>query len=343
MFGVHPVLAAVGAIVLVLFGAVLGAWFDLQSRPDPPVRVAQAVAAASPTAPSPSYQPPQFLDLRSEPFALPDRVGPPTADGLPAAMDTRPAPMPALTAFAVPSRADARRPAVAVVIDDMGLDRARSVRMLDLPGPLTLSFLTYATDLQGWADRARDAGHEVMAHVPMEPLDRGENPGPRALTMAMSADEIGSALDGMLDGWQGYVGVNNHMGSRLTADPARMGAVMAVLRARGLMWLDSRTSPQTRAMDAAATAGVPAIARDVFLDNAANAAAINNELAALERQARATGMAVAIGHPYDATYEALAAWLPTLAERGLVLVPASEIVRRKSTATQVTAGNQGGG
>jgi hypothetical protein len=204
--------------------------------------------------------------------------------------------------------------------------------VIELPGPLTLSFLTYAGDLQGWADRARAAGHEVLAHVPMEPLDRDENPGPRALTMAMSTDEIALTLNGLLDGWQGYVGINNHMGSRLTADATRMDAVMGVLKRRGLMWLDSRTSADTRAMAAASAAGVPAIARDVFLDNAATPDAINAELAALERHARAGGTAVAIGHPYDATHDALQAWLPTLADRGIVLAPITELVTRRAAA-----------
>ncbi len=124
----------------------------------------------------------------------------------------------------------------------MGLDEARSQKVLGLPGPLTLSFLTYANDLPTWAARARTAGHEVLAHIPMEPLDAAQSSGPGSLRVAMNAAEVRAQLAAGLDGWSGYVGVNNHMGSRFCQDRTLMDAVMAELKSRALIWLDSRTT-----------------------------------------------------------------------------------------------------
>lgn len=213
------------------------------------------------------------------------------------------------------------RAKVAIVVDDMGLNEARSQRVLALPGPLTLSFLTYASDLPAWADRARALSHEVLAHIPMEPLDPCHDAGPGSLRVAMNAAEVRAQLAACLDGWSGYVGANNHMGSRFCQDRELMDAVMVELKSRGLLWLDSKTTLATQGMAAAAAARVPYLVRDVFLDNIDRLDAVNSQLEELEWIARRRGTAVAIGHPRNATIEALDAWLASLETRGLELAP----------------------
>jgi len=99
---------------------------------------------------------------------------------------------------------------VAVVMDDMGLDRTRSQRILDLPAPLTVSYLTYARDLNAQAGQARMLGHEVLAHVPMEPVGEAD-PGPGALISSQDSGALRSQIADYLDDWSGYVGINNHM------------------------------------------------------------------------------------------------------------------------------------
>ena len=177
--------------------------------------------------------------------------------------------------------------------------------------------------------RARAAGHEVLAHIPMEPLDPREDPGPGALTMAMTAEQIAAQLTSMLDPWSGFVGINNHMGSRMTADRWRMDLVMGFLKHRGLLWLDSRTAPDSVGIAAASSARVPHAARDFFLDNVATVEAIGEQLRAAEDHARRTGTAVAIGHPYDATLIALETWITKVPTDGLALAPISAIAARR--------------
>ena len=251
------------------------------------------------------------------------------------APERRPGPSDAnspLVTFAVASTAPAAKPVIAIVIDDMGLDRVRSLRMMALDGPLTISLMTYANGLPDLAARARNAGHEVMGHLPMEPQDAGENPGPGALLTNMDAQAIRQHLAMYLDKWEGYVGINNHMGSKFTSDPGRMGVVMEELKARGLMWLDSKTTVNSAGPAAAAAANVPYVERDVFLDNVDSRPAVLEQLAALERTAKSRGFAIGIGHPHDATIEALSQWIPTLREAGISLVPVTEILKRRQRA-----------
>src|SRR5690606_23199237 len=148
------------------------------------------------------------------------------------------------------------RPALAVVIDDLGMNRRAAAALNRLPAPLTLAFLPYATKLDEQAQAARAAGHELLVHVPMEPRGR-EWPGPNALTRELTPDQLVVQLGSQLDSFRGFVGINNHMGSLLTADPERMAIVMAELRRRGLLFLDSRTTPPSVAGRQAARLGVP--------------------------------------------------------------------------------------
>lgn len=221
------------------------------------------------------------------------------------------------------------RPVIAVVIDDLGLNRAGTKALNQLPAPLTLAFLPYAGNIEAQTEAARQAGHELMVHIPMEPFGT-EWPGPEALITSLSRDEFVRRLEFNLNRIKGYVGVNNHMGSRLTADPGRMDLVMRTLRDRDVLFLDSKTSSRSVASEMANRNGVPNTVRDVFLDHVIDIEKIRNQMSLIERIARQSGSAVAIGHPHAATIEALRGWLPTLAARGFVLAPISAVVARRA-------------
>ncbi len=228
---------------------------------------------------------------------------------------------------AVPPPRIGGRPMIAIIIDDLGVDRKRSERVAALHGPLTLSYMTYAEDLPRQTHEARAHGHELMVHVPMQPQSPTYDPGPEVLEAAAPADEIRRRLEWGLARFDGFIGINNHMGSRFTSDAAGMRVVMAELRRRGLAFIDSVTSEKTVGAETARQFGVPFAARHVFLDNEQGVAHVRAQLAKTEAYARRHGFAIAIGHPHDGTIEALAGWLPTLEGKALVLVPVSTIVR----------------
>ena len=228
---------------------------------------------------------------------------------------------------AVPFR-DLKRPLVAIVIDDVGLDRPRSKRAWELPGPLTMSFLPYARDLREQTRDARARGHELMLHLPMEPNGRND-PGPGALLLSHRDSELQRRLAAALDSFEGYVGANNHMGSRFTAHRPGMEVTLRQFKARGLLFLDSRTSAQTVGDQVAQEIGVPSVTRHVFLDDEDSLPAVRAKLAEAERLARTQGFVVAIGHPHESTLQALAEWLPRAAERGLALAPISAVLRKR--------------
>lgn len=230
---------------------------------------------------------------------------------------------------AVASAVDDERPMIAIVIDDLGLNRPNTAALNDLPAPLTLAFLPYAGRIEAQTDAAHDAGHELMLHMPMEPFG-SDWPGPDALTTKIDREEFTTRLVKNLSRFEGFVGINNHMGSRLTADRTRMGVVMRELRKRDVLFLDSKTSARSIAGELAGQNGVPNTTRDIFLDHVIDLDTIRRQLARTEKIARRSGSAVAIGHPHGATIQALKEWLPGLEARGFTLVPISAVVARRA-------------
>ncbi|MET4698041.1 polysaccharide deacetylase 2 family uncharacterized protein YibQ [Constrictibacter sp. MBR-5] len=300
-------------------------------KPAPAAAPAAPVTApvAAPAAKSPPPPPAAVYDPDPEPtVAEPTTLAaiptvPPPATPPPAASG-----QPAWQRYAVAAPPTSGRPMIAIVLDDVGLNRPQSRRAIALPGPITLSFLTYAEDLPQQTASARAAGHELMLHVPMEPMESSVSPGPEALTVAANETELQRRLNWGLGRFTGFVGINNHMGSRFTQDADGMSVVLSELQRRGLLFLDSVTTGRTVGSAVAARYGVPFARRDVFLDHVQDAAAVRQSLEQLERKARAQGYAVGIGHPHPATIDVLQAWLPTLQSRGYTLVPLTAIVKR---------------
>jgi polysaccharide deacetylase 2 family uncharacterized protein YibQ len=289
----------------------------------PPAKTEPAAAdTAKPAAPV--APPPRAAASGGKPVQLAAAPMPPPSFARPATGD-----MPAWRARAVPPPAAAKPPYVALLIDDAGLDRKGTQRAIALPGPVTLSFMSYANDLSEQSAAARGAGHEVMLHLPMEPLDaKRNNPGPNALYVNLDAAELQRRLAWHLDRFSDYIGVNNHMGSRFTADAARMGQVLDEIARRQVFWLDSLSGPNSAGPALARKRGLDAAERDLFLDDE-RSPGVAYELAAMERIARARGDVIAIGHPHGATLSALEKWIATAGERGFSLVPVSTVLLRR--------------
>ena len=234
----------------------------------------------------------------------------------------------------VPAAPAAAHPVIAICIDDLGEDIAGTDKAMTLPREVALSFLPYPDTTAFLAKAASKRGHMILAHVPMQAFS-ARDPGPMALKPGMDASEIARRLAWNIDRVPGIAGINNHEGSRFTADAAGLAPVMAMLKARGLFFLDSKTSGASQGEFAARAAGVATAGRDIFLDDDQSEASVKMQLDALAREARRTGVAIAIGHPHDATLRLLAAWLAQ--DHGVTLVPLDEAMRRKAARAMAVA------
>lgn len=335
-----------GAFVLTVFG--VGLWAGMQfgaqtsveasSEQAPPARQAAALPAPAPVGPKPLDQAALDRLIAKVAEPVPEEVAKPAATIIPPVADLIPAKIPAWIRNAVAYRAESGKPMIALVIDDVGIDRRRSDAVVALPAPLTLSFLTYGQDLDRQTAEARTRGHELMVHVPMQPKSADADPGPKVLRVRDTPVQLAEKLEWGLGRFNGYVGVNNHMGSRFTTDQAGMQAVMSALGSRGLFFLDSVTAPDSAGVGTARAAGVPVLTRDVFLDNEDTPEEVRYRLEQAEKIALRTGAAIAIGHPHDATITVLRDWIPDAKSRGFAIVPVSALVRKRYPALWEQAG-----
>ncbi|MEZ0226186.1 MAG: divergent polysaccharide deacetylase family protein [Alphaproteobacteria bacterium] len=236
-----------------------------------------------------------------------------------------------------PAHVDSHKPMIAIVMDDMGLDRKHSARAVNLPAAVTLSYLPYSAQIREQTEAAKKGGHELLVHIPMQPDRKTADPGPDYLGSDMSPLELHERIAKNLAAFDGYAGVNNHMGSKFTRDKDGLNVVMAALEEKKLIFLDSRTSPKSVAEDVARAHHLETSHRDVFIDNEESAAAVDKSLKHLERVARHAGAAIAIGHPKDVTLDALEKWLPTLKEKGFDLVPLSKVIALRNAPQPAVA------
>ncbi|CAB1084948.1 Possible divergent polysaccharide deacetylase [Olavius algarvensis Delta 1 endosymbiont] len=218
-----------------------------------------------------------------------------------------------------------RLPLVAIIIDDLGYDKKIAEQFSSLQAEITFSILPHSPFQERITRLSRDQGLEVMLHLPMEPMEYpAVDPGPGTLLTSMTPDQLIHQLKENLKAVPDAKGVNNHMGSKMTAESNQLYQIFSILKKKGLYFIDSRTSPQTICKPSARLLQIPFAQRDVFLDNRQEARFIREQVKKLIAIARRNGYAIGIGHPYAATYDVLREMLPEI-QKEVQLVPASKI------------------
>jgi polysaccharide deacetylase 2 family uncharacterized protein YibQ len=291
-FRISLIKALTGLSLLALAVAVIGLWVYFR------------IPSKQTTKPSPPKEKPAFEIYPKEPVPIEK----------PTTIEPKPLPKKKL-------------PRVVIIIDDLGYDRKIAEKFLELDAPFTFSLLPYSPFQKKIARLAREKGLEIMLHLPMEPIEYpAVKPGPGTLLSAMSPDQLINQLEKDLDTLPSIKGVNNHMGSKLTAESTPMYQVFSILKKRGLFFIDSRTSKNTLCKPSARLFKVPFAQRDVFLDHRQEPDFIRKQIKELINIARRQGEALGIAHPHWTTYRVLKEMLPEL-EKNVQLVPASKIVR----------------
>jgi uncharacterized protein len=236
----------------------------------------------------------------------------------------KPAPASTLTP-ALQATTPAASARLAIIVDDAGQWLHIERQFIALPIPLTISVLPDVRYGHLIATEAAAAGKGVMLHLPMEPVSH-INPGPGKITTAMTDSQIADQVDADLSDVPLAQGVNNHEGSKATADARVMREVAEVLAQHGgLFFIDSMTSAHSVAATETKAAGIPTARRDVFLDDVNRVAYIESQLQIAGRLALQNGEAIAIGHPRPATLEALRAMIPRLESEGVTFVLARKL------------------
>ena len=272
------------------------------------IDVAKALNTGLPSAPDPRL-------IEQTPHGPVPRIG---ADG------ARPSEVYARSALSADGLTQGA-PRIALLIGGMGLaPRATESAIASLPGAVTLGFAPYGADLARETARARDAGHETVLQIPMEPFDfPRDNPGPHTLLAGAGKAANIDNLTWLMSRFTGYAGVTNFLGGKLMADAKALTPVLREIAARGLFYVDDGTSAQSLAMTLAPGQALVAARADLVLDSTAEPEAIEAALARLEAIARDKGMAIGVASALPASVETIGRFARALEARGIALVPLS--------------------
>ena len=223
-----------------------------------------------------------------------------------------------------------------LIIDDLGQNLPRDRRVLALPGPVTTAIMPDTPHAAEFAREAYRAGKIVILHMPMDPAT-----GPFAWHPELPIEELKKRLDAAFKAVPYTSGINNHMGSRMTAQRPAMAWLMADLQQRHKFFVDSRTSASTVAAAEAQKIGLASVSRDVFLDDERTEAAIAAQLESAIVLAQKHGSAVIIGHPYPQTLAVLQRELPRLKARGIEWIDIRQMIGVRSNRASAAHGNDG--
>ena len=235
------------------------------------------------------------------------------------------------TAHAAPAKAY-----MSIIIDDLGQSSERDSRTLALPGPVTMAIMPDTPHASDFARQAHKAGKTVILHMPMDPAT-----GPYAWHPGTPLPELANRLQAALAKVPYAAGINNHMGSRMTAQREPMAWLMGELQQRHLFFVDSRTSAATVAAAEAQRTGLAHVSRDVFLDDTRTPEAIAGQLRLGVELARRQGSAVLIGHPYPQTLAILEQELPRLRSQGITLIGLKQMIAERSNQAMPGHGRHG--
>ena len=231
-------------------------------------------------------------------------------------------------AYKRPFTGDTSKPRIGVIVGGLGFNAAVTQSAIDdLPADVTLSFVPYADNLQGWINAARAKGHEVLMELPMEPFDSDSNDtGPQTLLASGAAKDNVAKLENLLSRGTGYFGVSNYQGAKFAMSDAATAPVVKALKDRGLEFVSNGIGQRAALSTQSDKAGLPFTAADRVLDTQRDGDAINDELLNLETLAQQSGASLGAGFAFPVTINQIRTWAASLPDRGYVLAPASAIV-----------------
>ncbi|NOR11843.1 MAG: hypothetical protein GQ545_01165 [Candidatus Aminicenantes bacterium] len=216
---------------------------------------------------------------------------------------------------------------VALIVDDMGYSLEAINELCSMGLPLTVAIIPYSPLASEIATISRQHDLEVILHLPLEAINNEGNHSKGMITAEMSEEEVIAIVEKNLDQVPYIRGVNNHMGSKITADSQLMNIILKRLKDRDLFFIDSRTTSNSVAYTIAQSLNIPSAYRHIFLDGELNESYIKGQLIELFRRAQKNGFALGICHPTKETLKVLKESFHLVDEYGLQPVLASQIVR----------------
>ncbi len=226
-----------------------------------------------------------------------------------------------------------RRPKLAVIVADVGLNRKLSEEaMLFLPPEVTLAFVPRAAGLTALTRKARRQGHEFLLQVPMEPWGLSERDRqPDMLLTTLAPKENLRRLRKLLARATGYIGIMSYAGQKFLQTGEALSPVLHELKRRGLMAVDDGAAAESLLSSLGLVIRLPVLRADVRILLETEEAAIRARLDEAMKKALRRGRALVVLSLARKELNVLEDWLAEVRadDTAPLLVPASALLRRK--------------
>ncbi|MGM9987374.1 MAG: divergent polysaccharide deacetylase family protein [Bacillaceae bacterium] len=221
---------------------------------------------------------------------------------------------------------------LAIVIDDFGNNGKGTNNMFQLPIPLTVAVMPFLPNSKEEAIKAHQLGKEVIIHLPMESISANPNwYGPRPILTSMSDEEIKAILYDAINEIPFAVGINNHMGSKATADERIMRVILSICKEKGFFFLNSRTNASTVAQDIAKNLHVPYLENELFFDHYTSYSHVTNQANLLLKKLDEDQQVIIIGHvgsPGEITSSVIKNYISQFQQKAEI-VTLSQLLKKK--------------
>lgn len=230
---------------------------------------------------------------------------------------------------------EVREQKLAVIIDDLGNGMKGTEEIMSMPVKLTVAIMPFLPTTEVDARRAHEQGHDVLLHLPMEP--KHGNPkwlGPGAILSNLTSEEVRNRVEAAIDNVPYAIGINNHMGSKITGDERVMSIILDICRERGLFFIDSRTNYRSVVPKLAEVKGMPEVHNEIFLDDLHTEQHISGQLRKVQEKLMQGGRCVTIGHVGTQgmkTATVLKQFIPQFQKQGVTFVGISDLVREQQS------------
>lgn len=217
---------------------------------------------------------------------------------------------------------------LAFIIDDLGYDSPGFPKMMTISRPMTFSVLPHLPRSAAQARTVLEKGYNLFLHLPMEP-STPHDPGKGAIKVGMSDDDIvANIAEDLASLPAAPIGSNNHMGSKATADEHVMEVVLKYLKERGLIFVDSKTAPNSVVAKVAQEVGESYGVNRLFIDNKDELDAIKIQIRQAAKMALRDGKAICIGHVRKNTADAILQMIDEVESMGVKIVFAKDLLEQ---------------
>ena len=217
---------------------------------------------------------------------------------------------------------------ISIIITGLGNNTEALKRVESFPSAINLGYTPYSPNITSHLNEVTSKGHEIYVLVPFEPQNYPlDDPGPLVILKSEHNKANPNRLNSILTKYTNISGVYSDIGEKFTSSAEELAPILETIAAKEISFIYGNGN-KNEIFNGLTTSYDNKVAfMDILLDHEINERKIREQLVALEALARDRSIAIAYIRPYPISLSILEEWIKTLNNKGIILVPASQITK----------------